>query len=198
MRESLLIIGPLLAAVTIAPYLFNMVKGRTKPNITTWLTWTILTAIGTAAVVVEDGWSYAWLPAASCAATLSVVLLGLKYGFAKYGRFDAVCQVAAIAGLGLWFIFDSPLVALVAVIAVDAIAGVPTIRHGWLKPFEETWQTFALGSLASFLTFLGIEQFTASNAAFPLYLMLANAIIAGTIIAARRKVKKAKIVSAGV
>lgn len=192
MRDSLLIIGPVLNVLCIIPYLVSMVRGNTKPNIATWLTWTILTGIGAAAVIVSDGWGEALLPAGASLVTLSVVLLGLKYGYAEYGKFDITCQILAIVGLSMWFIFNSPLVGLIAVIVIDAIAGLPTIRHGWRKPFEETWQTFAIGSAASFITFLGLTELTITNIAFPIYLSLANGIIAAAIILGRRRVTAMK------
>lgn len=189
MREIFLYIGPLIGLAGMAPYIVDIFRGTTKPNVVSWATWTLLTGIGTAAVIVEESLVSALLPLASTISTLTVVLLGLKFGFAKYSRFDSVCQFAAVIGLVLWWVFNSPLGGLVAALTIDAVAVVPTLLHSWKTPREETWQTFAWATLAAAVTGLGIESYTLGNIAYPIYLFFANGLIAAVIIYRRRSSK---------
>ena len=186
-KSILLIFGPALNLVSIVPYIIDIIRGKTKPNVVSWVTWTILTGVGTAAVIAQAGLISSLLPMSATLCTLSIVLLGFKYGFAKYSKFDIFCQVCAALGLALWLIFNSPLIALIAVLVIDAIAAMPTLVHAFKQPQEETWETFWVGSLAALLTLFSVSNLTVGKAAYPIYLMIANGGISITIIVMRLK-----------
>ena len=186
MRNILSLLGALLAIGSVVPYLIDIIKRKTRPNIVSWITWTILTAIATAAAFAAHEPRSAILTLATSLGTLSVVLLGLKYGIAKFTLFDGICQTAAIIGLILWFVFNSPLIALVASLGVDFIGLLPTLRHSWLKPGEETWQAFGIAFFASAFTIASIKTFTVTGLLFPVYLTLADGSLALMLIYRRR------------
>jgi hypothetical protein len=48
MRDTVAVIAGLLAIVAAVPYLVDIIKGRTKSNAVSWLTWTLLLIVGTA------------------------------------------------------------------------------------------------------------------------------------------------------
>ncbi len=188
MKDALAVIAALIAMFSTVPYLIDIVKGKTKPNIVSWFTWTLLTGIAAAAAYFDDSTKTALLLAGSSICTGAVVILGLKYGIAKMSKFDAFCQAGAVLGLILWLIFNTPEIAIIFTITIDFIVVLPTLHHAWLKPGEETWQTFAVGSFAALLTVLSLTSYTVTGLAFPQYLVLINAFLAGLIIW-RRKVK---------
>ena len=160
MREALAIIGAVIAALGTVPYLVDIVRGKTKPNIVTWLTWTMLTAIsGAAALVAGEPKTAAFLFGNSLCTGL-VVVLGLKYGTAKFSRFDVACQVSAVLGLVFWLVFNSPTIGIVVPLVVAFIGALPTVRHSWLKPAEETWQAFMVGVIAPMFTIASLTVST--------------------------------------
>lgn len=185
MKEALAFIAAAIAVLAVVPYMVDIVRNKTKPNIVSWTTWTLLTAIATAAAFAADEPRAALLTLGASISTFIVVILGLKYGIAKFSLFDGACQAGAIVGLVLWFIFDSQAIALIAALTVDFIAALPTFRHSWLEPAEETWQTFIIGSFAAALTVLSLENLTLEGLLFPIYLALANGAIAFTVIVRR-------------
>jgi len=187
MRESLAIIGALIAVFSTVPYLIDIVKGKTKPNIVSWFTWTLLTGISGSAALVAGEVKTAMLLYAGAIATGLVVLFGLKYGIAKFSRFDIFCQVGAIIGLVLWLAFDSPVFGIVVPLGIDILGMLPTLRHSWLKPYEETWQTFLIGTMAPLFTIVSLTAYNIESLAFPLYLVLANGSITFAILYQRRR-----------
>lgn len=186
MKETFAIIGALIAALGTVPYLIDIVRGKTKPNIVTWLTWTMLTAISGSAALVAGEPKTAALLFGNSLCTALVVVLGLKYGTAKFTRFDVVCQASAVLGLVLWLVFNSPTIGIVVPLVVDFIGALPTMYHSWVKPAEETWQAFFVGIVAPLFTLLSLTHFTIASLAFPLYLFIANAAMT-LIIVGRRK-----------
>lgn len=197
MKNFFAVAAAVVAAVGVAPYLIDIVKRKTKPNVVSWTTWTLLTAIATAATFAADEPKTALLTLGSTVCSGLVVILGLKYGFAKFSAFDAFCWVGAVTGLGLWLIFDSPTLAIITTVSIDFLGVLPTIRHAWNEPGEETWQTFLAGVVAAMLTLVSLTQFSVDSLLYPLYLMLANAAVVGVVIV-RRKQKHIKLSRHGV
>jgi hypothetical protein len=187
MKDYFAAAGAVLAAISTVPYLIDVVRRKTKPNIVSWLTWTILTTIsGSAALAAGEPKTAVFLYGNSFCTGL-VVLLGLKYGIAKFSRFDIFCQVGAVAGLAFWLLFNSPTIGIVVPLAIDFIGMLPTLRHSWLKPAEETWQTFLIGIAAPALTILSLTRFNIASLLFPIYLFLANGAIVFVVVYQRKR-----------
>lgn len=187
MKTAFLVVSIGITLVSIIPYLRDILRHKTKPNIVSWITWTMLTGIATAAEINAAEYTTALFTAASTLETGLVVALGLRNGFVKYTRFDAVCQLSAIIGIILWQLFNSPQIAVLATLLIDFIGALPTIRHSWQKPGEETWQTFMLGSIASVFAVLALTNYGVVALSFPLYLSVINALTAATIFFRRRR-----------
>lgn len=181
MKEILSILGAVLILGCPIPYLIDIVWGKARPNVVTWGTWTLLTGIAAAALFVAGQPRPGLLLTADTIGTFSIVLFGLKHGIAKLDAFDIWCQVGAIVGLVMWLVFNSPIIAITMTIAIDFIATIPTLRHSWALPDEETVLTYALGSLAALFTLLSLNTFNFSGWIYPLYLMLNNAALVITI-----------------
>lgn len=182
MYTFLIVLSSIVTIGAVIPYLVQIVRGKTKPRIVSWFTWSLLTGIACAASFADGQVATGFLMLAATIEVFSVVVLGLKHGDRKFDRTDIVCQIAALAGMALWFIFNSPAVAVAAMVAIDLIGCIPTLKHSWFKPYEETWITFALSSLGGILTLLVIGEWSITSAAYPLYIALANNAVALTIL----------------
>src|SRR6476469_4023817 len=122
MKDILALCAALLAIVSVGPYIIDVIKKRTKPNIVTWFTWSILTGVATAAAIAADEPRTALLVGASTLCTGAVVVAGFFNGIAKFSWFDGLCQAGAVAGLALWIIFNSPTIGIVVPVVIDFIA----------------------------------------------------------------------------
>ena len=187
MKEFLSIAAGVISFLSVTPYIIDEIRGKTKPNIVSWITWTILSGIVTAAAFAAHQPRTAFLTLGDGAATLIVVLLGFRYGFAKFTKFDAICQIAALAGIVLWLVLGSPLTAIVIAIAIDCVGTLPTLRHCWIDPQEETWQTFSIDVFASMLTLFSLAVFTATSLISPIYFLLINGAVVFIVVYRRKK-----------
>lgn len=186
MSDFLTALGALLILASGIPYIIDVIKRKTRPNIVSWFTWTLLITIGGFAALDAGEVPTAILTFADAAQVALILVLGLIYGYAKLSWFDATCQAGAIVGLVLWLVFNSPTVAIVATIAIDLIAALPTYRHSWLRPNEETWQTFFVSGVGATVGIFSLAAFSIDSLAYPLYLMLLGLTLSGTIIVRRR------------
>lgn len=172
MKTIFLALSVVLALVSIVPYVWGIVRGRVRPNVVTWSTWTLLTGIATAAEIAAGEHVSAIFTAAATLGTGAIVLLAVWRGYVRFTRFDIACQVAAVVGIVLWQLFDSPAIGVVAAVVVDFIGALPTIRHAWLKPHEEDWLTFALAATGGAFAVGALESFNVVSLSFALYIVL--------------------------
>ncbi len=181
--EVLLIgLSSVLTIVAAIPYMIAIVRGQTKPRIVSWFTWALLTGIACAASFADRQIASGILMLCATFEVLMVVILGLKHGDRKFERLDIMCQVAALVGLLLWWVFDSPTVAVLAAVAIDAIGAIPTFKHSWQRPHEETWITYALSGLGAVCTLLVVTSWQVTAIAYPLYIVVVNIALAVLIL----------------
>ena len=185
MKTAFLIASALIMFASVVPYVRDMVRGRTRPNLVSWITWTMLTAIITAAELAAHEYTAAIFSASATVETTVIVVMGLRYGFVKYSRFDFVCQLGALAGIVLWRLFDSPAAAIVALVIVDSIGALPTVRHAWLRPREETISTYVLAALSGGLAIGALSTYTWSSLIYAVYIVVIDLVIVTAIIGGR-------------
>lgn len=193
----LVVISSILTLVSVIPYLIDIVKGRTKPRVVSWFVWSLLTGISFAASLTEHQYPTAALMFCSVLATMAIVVLGWKNGDKKINRLDIFCFIGVVIGIIFWVIFNSPSIAVVAMIAIDFIGGIPTQVHAWEKPQEETMKTFVLGLIGSLLTLMTVTNWQITAFAYPLFLVIIN-INFVLLISIRRLVLKKRNASSSV
>ena len=175
MRNTLAITAGLLAIMATIPYILDTLKGKTRPNVVTWFTWSLLSLITAVAAYAGGARHTAILAGAESLCTVGVVIAGLKVGGIKrYTKFDVICQFLAIIGIILWRITNQPATAILLTIISDCIAILRTYRHSWTAPREETWQAYAIGSLAAVFAISSLAHFGFVNLAYPLYIFISN------------------------
>lgn len=172
---------------SVAPYIFDVIKKRTKPRIVTWMTWGILTGIAAITSIVEKQYSTAVFLLSSTAGSFTIVILGIKSGDKKLEKLDLVCLIGVVIGIILWQIFNSPSLGALAMLLIDFIGGVPTTIHAWKKPNEETWLTFLMCLLGSICTLLITTNWIVTAYAYPLFIAC-NSLLVTLIIILRKKI----------
>lgn len=183
MRTFLIILSTIITLASTLPYIAEIVRGKVKPRIVSWLTWSVLTAIACAASFTDGQIPSGVLMLAATLETALIVVLGLRHGDRTFERFDVYCLSGSLVGLLLWFIFNSPSVAVIAAVAIDLIGAAPTLRHCWQKPHEEAWITFALAAIGGGITVMIAGSWAPTAIAYPLYILIINIAMTYLILA---------------
>ncbi len=172
------------SAYGIAKYCWETWHDRTSPNRVTWSLWALE---GILAFVIEHQQHIG-------AASLMTLALGLGPVFVvavsfknphsawKLDAFDILCGIVSLAGLIFWCFINAPTVALVAFVAADQMAALPTLRKSWVDPERETASSFVMGVINCGISVLTLKTFTTAGFLFPGVILIADAIIAFTII----------------
>lgn len=190
MQFFIIMLGSVLAASGTIPYIIQTIGGKTKPRIVTWLTWALLTGAAGWAALADHQLGSAVFALMGTVATGTVVLVGWRYGDRSFALLDIVCISAVIVGLVLWYLFGTAELAVWVAIIVDFIGLLPTLKHAWQKPHEETSATFVLVGLGGLLTTVTIitdGSLSVTALGYPLYVALSMGSCAAIIIL--RKIK---------
>jgi hypothetical protein len=188
MRNVLLIFFAIVDLAANYPYIRDSLKGKTKPNIASWSTWTLINGIAVVAALAAGGAvNTAILAAGYFVGSLTILFIGIFKGTRKYTLLDGFCQFIALVGVVLWQVSNDPNFALIFAIVADVFAIIPTIRHAYLYPNEETWATFAIAGVAA-VVFIGLTTAISFAAlAIPIDFFVANAVITFVILHRRNK-----------
>ena len=162
-------------ALTVAatvPYQLDIIRGRAKPRVATWLVWSMLSAVaGTSALL--DHQLAAGIYTLSCSAeNMLVVVLGWRYGVHGFSRSERAGLVAAAVGVGALIVFRSPVIATMIAVATDMIGTIPTFRHAYGRPYEETLYTYILFVMSEWIILLLANYKFVTSFAYPLFFLL--------------------------
>jgi hypothetical protein len=185
MKLFLAILAAVLSFTSDIPYIRDMVRRRTRPNVVSWFCWAVLAYIELAAMLVKHAYVPAILAIGGASGLSLVVLFGLKYGFARFNKFDITCLICAgMAGL-FWWLFNSPLVGLFMGLAVDYIVALPTVYHSWHRFREETLSTYLISVAGGVAAFMALTSYRLVDFAYPFMVITIDGVIAFAIFRGR-------------
>ncbi|HUD10432.1 MAG TPA: hypothetical protein VMR28_02045 [Candidatus Saccharimonadales bacterium] len=192
-KNILIAVAGILTVLSCLPYVIDIAKNKTHPNLVTWVTWMTVVGISTAAAISEHAYHTAILSGAIVLTDIVIVAMSIKKGVKKYTAFDIVCQALAVIGLILWRVTGNPSTAVALSLLVIVIAALPTWRHAWIKPHEETWEGFAIGAVAGALTILSLSSYSFVALALPIVTVVNCSIIALVITTRRQALIETKV-----
>jgi hypothetical protein len=190
MDTALIVVGSLVAAAGTVPYIIETVKGKTKPRVVSWLTWALLAGLAAAAAIADRQWGAALFAGIGALALGSVLIAGLRYADRSFAALDIVCLAGVGVGLVLWYVFNTPAIAVWAVIIIDFIGLVPTLKHAWEKPGEETPLTYALAAIGGVMTTVAVlltQSASMTGVGYSLYVALSLGFCALLIMVRRSR-----------
>ena len=172
-------VGSALSVSGAYVYIRDTLRGETEPNRVTWALWGIEPLLAFAVMrEVHIGLSSVWTLVLGLV-PIFVFIASFKNPKAvwRIGRFDMVCGIISVFGLSVWVVTNKPVVALVAFVAADNMAALPTLRKAYLEPSTETAWTYLAGALSAGITLLTLVRWTTAGALFPVCVMIMNTMI---------------------
>ena len=176
----------LLALAQCVPYIYDIIRGRTKPQRAAWLIWFALGSVLFFAQLAKGGHASVWVSLMHMATNLTIFLLALKYGYGRFTRVDWGCLGLAAFGMVLWWFTKEPAIALLIAIFVDSIGVALVVKKAYRSPHTETLSSWLLGVGVGLSATLAVGSFNWILLAYPVYVMINSAVTAGTIIVRRR------------
>ncbi len=172
----------LAAAISVAGalgYIRDVLAGTTQPNRVTWGLWGVEGVLAFVVEVQQHVGTPALMTLMFGLIPLFIVAASFRHrgGVWRMNAFDWVCGATSLVGLVFWLAIRQSTVALVAFVAADAIAGLPTWRKAWIAPESETGWPFLTGVINTILTLLALQRVTTAGALFPAVILGTDVVI---------------------
>ena len=173
-----------LSALGATGYIRDTLRGLTAPNRVTWGLWGLEGLLAFGVESQQNVGLARWMTLALGAVPVLVVAASFRDRNAvwRLGAFDLVCGVISVAGVVFWALVHEATIALVAFIAADQVAALPTFRKSWLAPESETHWVFFLGCANCVITVLTLKVFTTAGVLYPGVIAVSDLLLALVIV----------------
>jgi hypothetical protein len=174
------IVASILAFVGNISYLKDTVHGKVKPHPYTWFIWSIV-SMTTFFGGLAKGAGIGALPTGVAEGfTIIIFLFSLKYLFKRQvghvRRIDNYFLAIALIGLIPWALTKDPTMSVVIVVAIDAIAFIPTLRKTWSHPDTEKPLLYSMNVARHILTLFSLGAYNVATT-FHSFVMIGTNIL---------------------
>ena len=184
-REILGIVGAAVATVAAIYYVYDIIRGDTRPHRVSWGVWALIAVLGAGSALEGGAGAGAYVSLVYVGLTVIVFLLSLapKYGKPGGEWYDWPLGLAAVGTIVAWQVFGLPVTVAAAVaVAADSAAAWPTLRESYRQPHTESLPVWAADAVAAALGVAAVAEYNFASTAFPVYLMVAQGLIAVTLL----------------
>lgn len=179
-----------LSVVGVVPYLAGIIRGKVRPERMSWFIWTIILALGLWSYLASGGNDSAWLIIGDLLITATVFVFALWRGSGGLSRLDLACLGVAVGGIALWQLVGESAIGVGGALLADAVAMVPTLAKALREPMSESASTFIFSAAASCCGILAVGTWNLLVLSYPVYLFIANAMTALTILVSQYQVRR--------
>lgn len=179
-------VAGIVAFIAFVPYILATLRRKMTPNRATWWIWTVVGFMLGASYYSSGADHTIWVPVSYFIGPLAVSIIAIRYGEGGWTWFDRGCLFVSGVGVVLWWIFNSPLSALLINLSIDFVGGLPTARKVYYKPRSESSVAWTLTFTANAINMFAIERWVFAIAVYPIYMVIGSGLIT-TLIFVRRK-----------
>ncbi|MDP9249098.1 MAG: hypothetical protein M3M85_01120 [bacterium] len=174
--EQIIFIGVAANLVGSFWYLREIIRGQTRPNLVSWVIWTLPPFIGVFLMLKAGAGLSFWGALAAGVTSLLVVAIALlkNNGYWKLNRFDLVCGAIALTSLLIYLLTYNLAVSILFAVMADSLAYIPTIRKSWKFPETESSSTYWGGTVNNAIALLIITNWSFAIYSFSVGLIIMN------------------------
>lgn len=189
-QEIKAVLGIIAGIITFLAYIFYIIailKGKTRPSRTSWWIWSFVGTVLGASYYFSGAENTIWVPVAEIIGPITIAILSIWHGEGELdNKTDLICFIGSCVSLALWFIFNSPVIALITNLSVDLFAAIPTIIKSYLRPKGEDLLAWLLTVTGNALNLLAVEKYIFSIWIYPTYMFAINSFILILLFSQRR------------
>lgn len=171
-------VAVLFGILSYVSYYRDVLHGKTKPHLFSWLIW----GIGGIVIFIAQRLHYAgpgaWLTGISTIGILGIAILSFWFGEKDITKTDTILFFGALSGIILWIFFDNILWSVVIITTVDFIGFIPTFLKTYKKPHQETSLTFYIGVPMYACSLIALQTYSVVTVLYPFIMLVLNAGLA--------------------
>ena len=184
-KVAFAIVAAGLAIVGNVPYVVDVFKGKVKPHVYSWFAWSIVSCVVLFGQIVKGAGIGALPTAASEMFTILIFLLSLRYGFKRPTRWDKIFLALALLGIIPWILTKDPTLSVIIVVAIDALAFIPTLCKTWHEPKTENSFLYAMNVARHALALGSLQAYNIATTLHSVVMIIINSIM--TVLILRKK-----------
>jgi len=181
----LVLLSALISLSGAYAYIRDMFRGKSKPNLVTWGLWAFapLIATGAALSASADGWATVRIFISGFGPLLIfTVAFFIPQSYWKLHSIDFICGALSLVAIFAWLAAGSPVLAILLAAMADLLATLPTLIKAWKYPETETFYTYFVGLFTAIIIIPAIPVWNIENAAFQVYLIIANTALSMVVL----------------
>jgi len=196
LNSNFVFVGTAIASIGSIAYLYEVLKGRVRPNRVSFFLWSINPLIVVAAQISQGvSWQSSLLALSQGVFPFIILISSFvnKKSEWKLTQRDLFLGGLSVVGLILWYLTKVGNLAILFSILADGMAALPTIIKSYEDPDSEVAWPWIATSIGVIFTLLTFTQISFENSGFIIYIFVANLIIFSLIqfrIGERIKLKK--------
>lgn len=160
-------VATFLAITAYLPYLRDMLRGKNKPHLYTWIT-IFLVTITVAYMQVRGGAGIGAIPTVIGSVINGVILFYcFKFGTKDVVFLDKICLAISVIGVILFAVlYNYPLVSLAIVTVAEITSFIPTFRKTYNDPYSESLPSYYLLMIKLTLILVALETYNLLTASY--------------------------------
>ena len=170
------------------PYILDIVKGKNRPHLFTWIIATLTAFVAWALQIIGGAGVGAWPMLVVSLLCVCVLILSIWRGTNDITRSDFVSLFLSLAGVYLWLFVSQPILSVILITAAETISYIPTIRKSWKDPYSENLTLYRVSMFRHALAIGALEKINLLTALYPAAWALANLLITLILLSRRRVV----------
>lgn len=189
-KELLGLFSVIIAFIGYVPYIRNLLAGKTKPHMFSWIIWSLLTAIGLFAQLSDNAGPGAWTTVLTLVICLFITVMSIRKGTRQITVMDWVALGLGIGATLLWAMAKTPLYSVILVTIADFFGFLPTLRKTYYRPYEETLSTYALSGAKYGIALFAMNNISLITSLYPVYLIVVNGLFVALATIRRGQIKQ--------
>lgn len=179
-----------LTFIGYAPYIYDIVKGKTKPHAFTWFVVALTAFVAYGLQVAGGAGVGSWALLSVSGICVLVFLLSLWRGSRDITFSDIVFLILSLVALLLWIVAQEPILSVLLITSAEVLSFFPTIRKSWKDPYSETLSTYQISGFRHGLSIFALQQFNILTVLYPVAWTLTNVAITVILMVRRQQIKK--------
>lgn len=171
-------VAGVMAIVQVIPYIVSIFRGHTKPERMSYFIWVLLEGISAASYIAVGARTTIWPGVAYTLTAVLIFALSIKRGMGGFSKFDIVCLILALGGIGVWLGTNNALLTLYFSMFVGVIAYLPTIKKAYFFPETENTLSWVMTACTAMINLFALTTLAPSIALNPLLSVIEPTIVA--------------------
>jgi hypothetical protein len=167
-----------IALFSYALYVWQTLRGQTRPHPLSWLIFGTLSGTGYLVQLDEAAGPASWVMGITAVVCLLLCLMSFWRGERAFPWYEWAFLAAAAVIFVFYLVSRQPTVAAVLATTVNVLGFGPTVTKAWARPHSDSVTTFALNSIKWLPAFFAFDSVSIASWVMPVALVVANAAVA--------------------